>query len=80
MFPKKTKMAIQVPGLREICETVLKLVGKMIYQFNSIKCRNCRAQQLETGGDLHSSGKNPSHDCKAISISAINQSDCEFKQ
>ena len=64
MFPKKTKMAIQVQGLREICETVLKLVGKMIYQFNSIK----------------RSSKNQSQDCKAVSVSAINQSDSEFKQ
>ena len=72
-------MAIQVPGLREIYETVLKLIGKMIYQFNSIKLRNCRAQQLGTG-NLHSSGKNRSQDCKAVSVSAINQSDSEFKQ
>ena len=72
-------MARQVPGLREICETVLKLVKKMIYQFNSIKLRNRRAQQLGTL-NLHSSGKNRSQDCKAVSVSAINQSNCEFKQ
>ena len=76
MFPKKTKMAIQVPGLRKICKTVLKLVGKMIYQFNSIKLRNCRAQQLGTG-NLHSS---PVSRLEAVSVSAINQSDCEVKQ
>ena len=56
MFLKKTKMARQVPGLREIYETVLKLVGKMIYQFNSRILRNCRAQQLGKL-NLHSSGK-----------------------
>ena len=72
-------MAIQVPGLREICKTVLKLVREMIYQFNSKKLENCRAQQLGTG-NLHSSGKNQSQHCKAVSVSAINKSDCEFKQ
>ena len=54
MFPKKTKMTIHTRSriernqFREICNTVLKLVGKMIYQFNSIKFENCRAQQLGT--------------------------------
>ena len=49
-------MARQVPGLREIYETVLKLVGKMIYQFNSRKLRNHMAQQLGKL-NLQSSGK-----------------------
>ena len=53
MIPKKLKwlcLCIQGPGFqfREICKTVLKLVGKMMYQFNSIKFENCRTQQLGT--------------------------------
>ena len=79
MFPKETKMARQVPGLREISKTVLKLVRKMIYQFNSIKLRNHMAQQLRTL-NLHTSGKNQSRDCKAVSVLVINQSNSEFKQ
>ena len=52
MFPKRTKMTMHTMSriernqFREICKTVLKLVGKMIYQFSSIKFENCRAQQL----------------------------------
>ena len=41
-----TRSRIERNQFWEICKTVLKLVGKMIYQFNSIKFENCRAQQL----------------------------------
>ena len=78
MFRKKTKMATSSRIERNL-QNLLKLVGKMIYLFNSIKLRNCRVQQLGMG-NLHSCGKNWSQDFKAISVSAINQSDCEFKQ